>query len=490
MDKRSTEEYKDKMSEQKKEHYKTSDNSVLKPSNDTKSLDAGGCAQFGVHHTIFGGKYDEHMRFLDEETPHYVMDGNEKVQEEFVLLESKKKNKSSVTIFAAAAFGLEGPQQKNKKEKKTESAEVRAKLYLTSGSVFAKKFCFTGHPSNPEPPRGRAADPKSSTYIEPEQEEHWTRQQFMYFLKGFNERNYPGFFADGRTLRGHLDKMNIRTKGALLAMKNSKGECIGKLLAQAYLHELNCQNLRDHGEDDEYYLDEDEFEALPEDEALDLGGPEVVTWKWGNPGKALPRQEVSTPAYLVYNLKTDKRTKKDLIMRYSQSSDIKRSTKEGGVGSTRTERPNKNLPKVWKNCVYIEAVSQDVYNSKADVAGCGTFDNPSEGFNRLVNSGQLYRRGVSNKRTGAGGIGASDMLDEALRIMGTTEYKQMEDQAEAKLFALEEAGFEFKKNDFSDGISDYLAETKRKPADWKDQYGGNLAARRCSLNDRIRGHAK
>lgn len=64
-------------------------------------------------------------------------------------------------------------------------------------------------------------------------------------------------------------------------MENSKGECIGKLLAQAYLHELNCQNLRDHGEDDDYYLDEDEFDALSEDEELDLSGPEVVTWKWG-----------------------------------------------------------------------------------------------------------------------------------------------------------------------------------------------------------------
>ena len=83
VDKRTTKETKEKI----KEIY-TSEDSVLKLTHDTKTLEAGGCAQFGVHHAIFGGKYGEQMQFLDKENPHYVMDGGEKVQEGFVLLES------------------------------------------------------------------------------------------------------------------------------------------------------------------------------------------------------------------------------------------------------------------------------------------------------------------------------------------------------------------------------------------------------------------
>lgn len=120
------------------------------------------------------------MQFLDKETSHYVMDGDEKVQEGFVLLESKKKKKSSFTVFAAAAFGLVGPQKKLDKE---EPAEVRAKTYLN----HAMRIRFTAHPGNPKTPTGPAANPKCKKYIKPEHKDHWTRQQHMFFLKGFND---------------------------------------------------------------------------------------------------------------------------------------------------------------------------------------------------------------------------------------------------------------------------------------------------------------
>lgn len=94
---------------------------------------------------------------------------------------------------------------------------------------------------------------------------------------------------------------------------------------------------------------------------------------------------------------------------------------------------------------------------------------------------QGRKRSTKERKVGSGrnqGTGGSDKLDEAFRLMQTTKYIAMENQSDAKLLALEEAGFKFKKK------------PGQSPNDWKDQYGSTQKSRRTCLNQRLRNAKK
>jgi len=100
-------------------------------------------------------------------------------------------------------------------------------------------------------------------------------ERALFYLKNFEHPYCPGFFQNGRTLSGYLEKNDITT---VEEFRTWQGELF-PVLEKAYLHELNSRRDREHRK--EYPDSEEDFdyvarlEDLPGGE-LDLEGPTRV----------------------------------------------------------------------------------------------------------------------------------------------------------------------------------------------------------------------
>ena len=192
---------------------------------------------------------------------------------------------SSFADCAEAAFGRDEPMKVEKGKKKGRQVDqlCREVLLFDQGTKarYGYGLGFTAYPANPRIPVNGVP------FYESFDVRHWSRVgEHHFFIDYFTYGNCPAFFEDGKTLCWYFDRNNIRTvsdleEHAASFQTDEEGEESGEdeademfeLLADAYLHELNCRYFREHGNNDHFVVDLDTFN----NGVLDLGGPHRVS---------------------------------------------------------------------------------------------------------------------------------------------------------------------------------------------------------------------